>query len=189
MSRSPFLQVCQWRATKWAARKGAVSQSHAPTVRDTGILWPHPVLCQIRLPSHRAESSKTCLFTWDPALMGTHPSPTPLWLPVNRESEKKWCRSGDWSSCVLTGSEGSYEDTSVTISDDRTRTFTVTLKNLQMRNTSWYWCLAGQNKIAVHVQVTPRPTISRLPLKWKMSSLWAISVWFIARTAPGNTLI
>ncbi|XP_078120867.1 polymeric immunoglobulin receptor isoform X1 [Sander vitreus] len=75
-----------------------------------------------------------------------------------RESEKKWCRSGDWSSCLLTGSDGSYEDTSVAISDDRTRTLTITLKKLQMRDTGWYWCSAGQQQIAVHVLVTPRPT-------------------------------
>lgn len=47
------------------------------------------------------------------------------------------------------------------ISDDRTGTFTVTLKRLQMRDTGWYWCSAGQQKKAVHVQVTPQPT-SRL---------------------------
>lgn len=75
-----------------------------------------------------------------------------------RESEKKWCRSGDWSSCLLTGSEGSYEDTSVAISDDRTGAFTVTLKKLQMRDTGWYWCSVGQQKMSVHVLVTPRPT-------------------------------
>ncbi|XP_041804542.1 polymeric immunoglobulin receptor isoform X2 [Chelmon rostratus] len=75
-----------------------------------------------------------------------------------RQSEKKWCRSGDWSSCLPTGSEGIYEDTSVAISDDRTRTFTVTLKKLQLRDTGWYWCSAGQQQIAVHVLVTPRPT-------------------------------
>lgn len=75
-----------------------------------------------------------------------------------RESEKKWCRSGDWSSCLLTGSEGNYEDTSVAISDDRTRTFTITLKKLQMRDTGWYWCSAGQQQMAVHVLVTHRAT-------------------------------
>uniref|UniRef100_A0A8D3AWY4 Polymeric immunoglobulin receptor n=1 Tax=Scophthalmus maximus TaxID=52904 RepID=A0A8D3AWY4_SCOMX len=75
-----------------------------------------------------------------------------------RESQKKWCRSGDWSSCLPTDSDGSYEDTSVAISDDRTGTFTVTLKRLQMRDTGWYWCSAGQQKKAVHVQVTPQPT-------------------------------
>ncbi|KAI3375298.1 hypothetical protein L3Q82_021801, partial [Scortum barcoo] len=85
-----------------------------------------------------------------------------LYSERNRESEKKWCRSGDWSSCLLTDSEGSYEDTSVAISDDRTRTFTITLKKLQMRDTGWYTCSAGQQQVSVHVLVTPRPTTSRL---------------------------
>ncbi|KAK2821940.1 hypothetical protein Q5P01_022005 [Channa striata] len=73
-----------------------------------------------------------------------------------RQSEKKWCRSGDWSSCLLTDSEGSYDDASVAISDDRTGAFTVTLKKLQMRDTGWYWCSAGQTQAAVQVLVTPR---------------------------------
>nr|XP_040027517.1 polymeric immunoglobulin receptor [Gasterosteus aculeatus aculeatus] len=75
-----------------------------------------------------------------------------------RDSQKKWCRTGDWSSCLLTGSEGSYNDTSVAIRDDGSRTFTVTLKNLQMKDTGWYWCCAGQHKEHVHVIVTPRPS-------------------------------
>ncbi|KAM8849352.1 polymeric immunoglobulin receptor [Spinachia spinachia] len=73
-----------------------------------------------------------------------------------RDSQKKWCRIGSWSSCVLTGSEGSYDDTSVAIRDDRTRAFTVTLKELQMKDTGWYWCCAGQLQMHVHVIVTPR---------------------------------
>ncbi|KAF7222900.1 polymeric immunoglobulin receptor [Nothobranchius furzeri] len=76
-----------------------------------------------------------------------------------RESEKKWCRSGDWRSCRSTGSAGSYEDSSVTIRDDRSGAFTVTFKRLQIIDTAWYWCSAGQQKIAVHVLVTQPPTI------------------------------
>ncbi|KAM9349986.1 polymeric immunoglobulin receptor [Symphorus nematophorus] len=82
-----------------------------------------------------------------------------------RESEKKWCRSGDWSSCLSTGSEGSYADTSVAINDDRTRTFTITLKKLRLGDSGWYWCSAGQQKLPVQVLVTPRPSTSRLPFK------------------------
>ncbi|KAM7378825.1 hypothetical protein PAMP_004421 [Pampus punctatissimus] len=75
-----------------------------------------------------------------------------------RESEKKWCRSGDWSSCLLLGSEGRYEDTSVAISDDRTGTFAITFKKLQMRDAGWYWCSVGQQHMSVHVLVTPTAT-------------------------------
>ncbi|XP_060899977.1 polymeric immunoglobulin receptor isoform X1 [Labrus mixtus] len=74
-----------------------------------------------------------------------------------RESRKKWCRSGDWSSCLLTDSGASYEDASVAIIDDRTRTYSVTLKTLQLRDAGWYTCSAGKHKISVRVLVTPRP--------------------------------
>ncbi|CAG5897155.1 unnamed protein product [Menidia menidia] len=79
-------------------------------------------------------------------------------IKVIHESEKTWCRTGDWRSCLSTGSEGSYEDSSLAIRDDRSGTFSVTFKKLQMRDTAWYWCSAGQQKIAVHVLVTPRAT-------------------------------
>ncbi|XP_029971688.1 polymeric immunoglobulin receptor [Salarias fasciatus] len=81
-----------------------------------------------------------------------------LYSEKYRESERKWCRSGDWNSCRRTGPDGSYEDASVAISDDRTGAFTVTLKKLQMRDAGWYWCSAGQQKVGVHVLVSARPT-------------------------------
>ncbi|XP_039999986.1 polymeric immunoglobulin receptor isoform X2 [Xiphias gladius] len=81
-----------------------------------------------------------------------------------RESEKKWCRSGNRSTCLLTDSEGSYEGASVAIKDDRTGAFTVTLKKLQMGDTGWYWCSAGQQQIAVHVLVTQRPSTTAVSM-------------------------
>ncbi|KAF6718443.1 Polymeric immunoglobulin receptor [Oryzias melastigma] len=75
-----------------------------------------------------------------------------------RDSEKTWCRSGDPGSCRSTGSEGSYEDSSVAIRDDRIGAFTVTFKKLQTGDTAWYWCSAGQEKASVQILVTPRPT-------------------------------
>ncbi|CAJ1071530.1 polymeric immunoglobulin receptor [Xyrichtys novacula] len=80
-----------------------------------------------------------------------------LYSEKYRESRKKWCRSGDWSSCLLIDAGGSYEDASVAISDDRTRTYTVTLKKLRLKDTGWYTCSAGKHKMSVQVLVTPRP--------------------------------
>ncbi|XP_019208515.1 CMRF35-like molecule 9 [Oreochromis niloticus] len=81
-----------------------------------------------------------------------------------RLSEKKWCRSGDPSSCLSTGSKGSYEDASVDISDDRTGAFTVTLKKLQMKDAGWYLCSAGQQQAAVQVQVRPHASTKTEPV-------------------------
>ncbi|XP_077393662.1 polymeric immunoglobulin receptor isoform X2 [Festucalex cinctus] len=81
-----------------------------------------------------------------------------LYSPRDRESEKKWCRSGDASSCLVTGADGTYEDMTVAIHDDKTRTLTITIKKLQMRDMGWYWCSAGQQQIPVHVQVSHRPS-------------------------------
>ncbi|XP_056148551.1 polymeric immunoglobulin receptor isoform X2 [Lampris incognitus] len=83
-----------------------------------------------------------------------------------RESEKKWCRSGDWSSCLVTGPDGRYEDASVAITDDRIGTLAVTLRELKMRDTGWYLCAAGQQRLAMHVTVTPRPSTT----SWRTSS-------------------
>lgn len=81
-----------------------------------------------------------------------------------RESPKKWCRSGDWSSCLFTNSEGAYSDTSLDIRDDRTGAFRVTYKSLQKRDAGWFWCGAGQQQVTVHIQVTPRVTTPVMPV-------------------------
>ncbi|XP_077472217.1 polymeric immunoglobulin receptor [Stigmatopora argus] len=81
-----------------------------------------------------------------------------LYSPKFRESEKMWCRSGDLNNCLMTGNEGTYEDSSVAINDDKTGTLTITIKNLHRRDMGWYWCAVGQEKIPVHVQVFHRPS-------------------------------
>ncbi|XP_051555222.1 LOW QUALITY PROTEIN: polymeric immunoglobulin receptor [Myxocyprinus asiaticus] len=75
-----------------------------------------------------------------------------------RSSEKRWCRSGSSNSCIVTDSDGTFSSKNVLIYDDRKSVFTVTLKQLEMRDSGWYWCAAGQQQVAVHVSVTPRAT-------------------------------
>lgn len=81
-----------------------------------------------------------------------------LYSEKYREIRKKWCRSGEWSSCRLIDAGERYEDASLAISDDRTRTFSVTLKKLQRKDTGWYTCSTGKHKMSVQVLVTPPPT-------------------------------
>lgn len=75
-----------------------------------------------------------------------------------RESEKRWCRSGDWGSCVKTDSNGTFQSEVLEIQDDQWETFTVTLRNAQQRDSGWYWCASGEQQVAVHVMVSPRTT-------------------------------
>ncbi|KAK7159812.1 hypothetical protein R3I94_005983 [Phoxinus phoxinus] len=75
-----------------------------------------------------------------------------------RSSEKRWCRSGNWNSCVVTDPEGTSSSGNVLIHDDRNSMFTVTLTQLEMRDSGWYWCGAGQQHGAVLVSVTPQAT-------------------------------
>ncbi|XP_041658438.1 polymeric immunoglobulin receptor isoform X2 [Cheilinus undulatus] len=83
-----------------------------------------------------------------------------LYSEKYRDSRKKWCRSGDWSSCRLTDAGEIYEDSSLAVSDDRNGTYTVTLKKLRLKDTGWYMCSTGKHKMSVNVLVTPRPTES-----------------------------
>lgn len=75
-----------------------------------------------------------------------------------RSSEKQWCRSGNLNSCVVTDSEGTFSSTKVFIHDDRNSMFLVTIHQLEMRDSGWYWCRAGQQQVAVHVSVTAQTT-------------------------------
>uniref|UniRef100_A0AAY4AWT9 Ig-like domain-containing protein n=1 Tax=Denticeps clupeoides TaxID=299321 RepID=A0AAY4AWT9_9TELE len=75
-----------------------------------------------------------------------------------RESQKKWCRSGDWSSCMVTDAEGHFQSKSMQITDDKSREFTVTLRNLEKKDQGWYWCAVGQEQEPVRVEVTSRTT-------------------------------
>ncbi|KAI2667938.1 Dolichyl-diphosphooligosaccharide--protein glycosyltransferase subunit DAD1 [Labeo rohita] len=73
-------------------------------------------------------------------------------------SDKRWCRSGSLNSCMVTDSEGIFSSRNVFIHDDRNSMFTVTLQQLEMRDSGWYWCGAGQQQVAVHVSVTAQTT-------------------------------
>uniref|UniRef100_A0A8C2AB02 Polymeric immunoglobulin receptor n=1 Tax=Cyprinus carpio TaxID=7962 RepID=A0A8C2AB02_CYPCA len=75
-----------------------------------------------------------------------------------RSIEKQWCRSGNLNSCMVTDSEGTFSSTKVFIHDDRNSMFLVTIHQLEMRDSGWYWCRAGQQQVAVHVSVTAQTT-------------------------------
>uniref|UniRef100_A0A3B4UAK6 Immunoglobulin domain-containing protein n=1 Tax=Seriola dumerili TaxID=41447 RepID=A0A3B4UAK6_SERDU len=72
--------------------------------------------------------------------------------------ESEWCRLG--MNCV-TGSSGSIDGTSVTISATVPNVFTVTMSGLKTESSGWYYCVKGELQMPVHVTVTEKPTTSK----------------------------
>lgn len=73
-----------------------------------------------------------------------------------KNTEKKWCESGDLHSCQSAPTTPSPQEPSVTIADDGRGVFTVTLRKLNRKDTGWYWCSAGDMQAPVHINVTER---------------------------------
>ncbi|XP_071336538.1 CMRF35-like molecule 1 isoform X5 [Trachinotus anak] len=88
--------------------------------------------------------------------------------------ETGWCRLG--RSCV-TGSSGSIDGTSVTISARDPNVFTVTMSGLTTESSGWYLCHKGDLQMPVHVTVTEKPITTTV----------AATLFTIASTSPGHT--
>ncbi|KAJ8268664.1 hypothetical protein COCON_G00138360 [Conger conger] len=78
-------------------------------------------------------------------------------------SSKKWCRSGDWGSCVEVSANGTLEQGSVRLRDDGAGALAVTVRGLARSDAGWYWCSTGQQQVQVHIAVTPRSSTQRSP--------------------------
>ncbi|XP_061095034.1 polymeric immunoglobulin receptor-like [Conger conger] len=68
-------------------------------------------------------------------------------------SMKKWCRIE--GSCVEVNSGESIKYGRSEMKDDRSKkVFTVTVRELNMEDTGWYWCAAGELQVPVHLTTT-----------------------------------
>ncbi|KAJ8371841.1 hypothetical protein AAFF_G00299360 [Aldrovandia affinis] len=88
-----------------------------------------------------------------------------------RDSVKRWCRSGDWSSCLTAGGTGTSQHASVLITDDRRGEMSVTVRELQREDAGWYWCAAGEEMFPVHIAVTQRITTQSITVPNIISNL------------------
>ncbi|XP_061095029.1 polymeric immunoglobulin receptor-like [Conger conger] len=71
-------------------------------------------------------------------------------------SMKKWCRIEGSCVEVNSGKSGRSE-----MKDDRSKkVFTVTMRELNMEDTGWYRCAAGELQIPVHLTVTQKTTMT-----------------------------
>lgn len=77
----------------------------------------------------------------------------------HHSGENMWCKFGD---ACLTGSVGLMGGSKVTITNSGPNVFTVTMTELRLQHSGWYYCVRGNLQMPVHLTVTRRPTTSQL---------------------------
>ncbi len=65
---------------------------------------------------------------------------------------KQWCRYKD-QSCYTVGRTATSQNSSVQISDDGRRSFTVLMTGLRRTDSGWYFCSVGDLQVPVHLLV------------------------------------
>ncbi len=66
---------------------------------------------------------------------------------------KQWCRYKD-QSCYTVGRTDTSQNSSVQISDDGRRSFTVLMTGLRLTDSDWYCCSVGKQEAPVQLNVT-----------------------------------
>ncbi len=66
---------------------------------------------------------------------------------------KRWCRY-KYQSCYTVGRTVTSQNSSVQISDDGRRSFTVLMTGLRRTDSGWYFCFTGNKLSPVHLTVT-----------------------------------
>ncbi|KAL0201501.1 hypothetical protein M9458_004688, partial [Cirrhinus mrigala] len=74
-------------------------------------------------------------------------------ISVFSNEVKRWCRYKDLR-CYTVGRTDTSQNSSVQISDDGRRSFTVLMTGLRLTDSGWYFCSAGNSLNPVHLTVT-----------------------------------
>lgn len=86
------------------------------------------------------------------------------------QGDTKWCRLG--SSCV-TDQSGSIDGTTVTINASVSNVFTVTMSELRVESSGWYWCAKGDLQMPVHVTVNELPSTTMTTNTSKIQTIFS----------------
>ncbi|XP_059411398.1 uncharacterized protein LOC132144849 [Carassius carassius] len=77
-----------------------------------------------------------------------------------KNTERKWCRSGDLHSCQTAQDIEPSLGAAQQINDTNDGVYTVTLTGLKKKDAGWYWCMAGDVQVPVHINVDSRQPIT-----------------------------
>ncbi|TRY55783.1 hypothetical protein DNTS_025637 [Danionella cerebrum] len=76
----------------------------------------------------------------------------------NQQKTKRWCRIKE-RSCYEAGKTSS-QNSSILITDDRKRSFTVEMSGLRLSDSGWFFCSAGDLQVPVHLTVARAKAVS-----------------------------
>ncbi|KAL1255074.1 hypothetical protein QQF64_013135 [Cirrhinus molitorella] len=77
-----------------------------------------------------------------------------------KDTERKWCRSGDLHSCQTAQDIEPSLGAALQINDTNDGVYTVTLTGLKKTDGGWYWCMAGEVQVPVHISVDSRQLVT-----------------------------
>ncbi|XP_052440981.1 polymeric immunoglobulin receptor-like isoform X2 [Carassius gibelio] len=83
-----------------------------------------------------------------------------LYSDTFKDTERKWCRSGDLHSCQTAQDIEPSLGAALQINDTNDGVYTVTLTGLKKKDAGWYWCMAGDVQVPVHINVDSRQPIT-----------------------------
>ncbi|XP_026134554.1 uncharacterized protein LOC113112842 isoform X3 [Carassius auratus] len=81
---------------------------------------------------------------------------------------KQWCRYKD-QSCYTVGRTNTSQNSSVQISDDGRRSFTVLMTGLRLTDSGWYYCSAGDLQAPVQLNVSENSQVPFLTVNEQKS--------------------
>ncbi|RXN34605.1 polymeric immunoglobulin receptor-like protein [Labeo rohita] len=77
-----------------------------------------------------------------------------------KDTEKKWCRSGNLHSCQTAQDIEPSLGAALQINDTVDGVYTVTLTGLKKTDAGWYWCMTGEVQVPVHISVDSRQLVT-----------------------------
>ncbi|KAB5535840.1 hypothetical protein PHYPO_G00122550 [Pangasianodon hypophthalmus] len=75
-----------------------------------------------------------------------------------QNTQKQWCRFKD-GRCNKVERTATSQNSTVHISDDGRRSFSVQMSGLKKSDAGWYWCSAGDLQVPVHISVHDPPPV------------------------------
>ncbi|XP_016146297.1 CMRF35-like molecule 1 [Sinocyclocheilus grahami] len=150
----------KWTITDYPVHSIFTVKLNNPTSSDSGYYW-----CAVEIGTHTEPDDRKYLYVTvkkepDVSVVsgsvsgheGGDISVQCLYSPRYQNELKKWCRYKD-QSCYTVGRTNTSQNSSVQISDDGRRSFTVLTTGLILTDSGWYYCSVGDLQAPVQLLV------------------------------------